>query len=102
MESLKLHGLLPEVPNIESKRRHGVQSSSAPHKRRSTENFQLATGRLLKMNLLFRHANGIRTCEWDRRAFAAANPERNMVKRNKLSARKDGQDLINEMDPASR
>ena len=39
--------------------------------------------------------------EWDRRAFAAANQDRKMVKRNKLSARKDGQDLINDMDPAS-
>ena len=36
-----------------------------------------------------------------RRAFAAANPERKMGKRNKLSARKDGQDLIKEMDTAS-
>ena len=39
--------------------------------------------------------------EGDRRALAAANPERKMGKRKKLSARKDVQDLINEMDPAS-
>ena len=39
--------------------------------------------------------------EGDRRALAAANPERKMSNRKKLSARKDVQDLIKEMDPAS-
>ena len=39
--------------------------------------------------------------EWDRRALAAANPERKMCKRKKRSARKDVQDMIKEMDPAS-
>ena len=39
--------------------------------------------------------------EVDRRALAAANLERKMGKRKNLSARKDVQDLIKEMDPAS-
>ena len=38
--------------------------------------------------------------DWDRRALAAANPERIMGKRKKLSARNDVQDLIKGMDPA--
>ena len=43
----------------------------------------------------------VRPSEGDRRTLAAANPERKMGKRNKLSARKDVQDLIKKMDPAS-
>ena len=39
--------------------------------------------------------------EGDRRALAAANPGRKMVERKKLSARKDVQDLIKEMDQTS-
>ena len=39
--------------------------------------------------------------EGDRRALAAANPERKMGKRKKLSARKNVQDMIKEMYPAS-
>ena len=39
--------------------------------------------------------------EGDRRAHAAANHESKMGKRKKLLARKDVQDLINEMDPVS-
>ena len=39
--------------------------------------------------------------EVDRCAPASANPERKMGKRNKLSARKDVQDLIKEIDPSS-
>ena len=39
--------------------------------------------------------------EGDRRAHAAAKPERNMGKRKKLSARNDVRDLIKEMYPAS-
>ena len=42
----------------------------------------------------------VKPSEWDRRALAAANMERKMGKRKKLSARKDVQDLIKEMDPA--
>ena len=37
----------------------------------------------------------------DRRVLEAANPERKMGKRKKLSARKDVQELIAGMDPAS-
>ena len=39
--------------------------------------------------------------EGDRRAHAAANPECKLCKRKKLSARKNVQDLIKEMDPTS-
>ena len=39
--------------------------------------------------------------EDDRRALAAANQERKIGNRKKLSARKYVQDLIKEMDPAS-
>ena len=39
--------------------------------------------------------------EGDHRALAAANPERKMGERKKLSARKDVQDLFKEMDPSS-
>ena len=69
--------------------------------RKATDNCQLATGLFLGRIDYFAMTVDVQHSESDRRALAAANPERMMGTRQNLSARNDVQDLIDEMYTAS-